>query len=171
MRWRVELQFLGIIYSENSLDLFRHADIIEVKGCECMDITELLKRKKLTKYRLAVESGVPHATLSDIICGKTRIEKCSGETLYKLSTVLGVRIEDLIRDSIQQSAIEKSYETGLPIYLQNDLDAYKEGLRTKSTLLDCLWGELYGSINTAEISEGSITPEHAAYLRKKFLSL
>ena len=136
-----------------------------------MDITELLKRKKLTKDRLAVESGVPHATLSDIICGKTRIEKCSGETLYKLSTVLGVRIEDLIRDSIQQSAIEKSYETGLPIYLQNDLDAYKEGLRKKSTLLDCLWGELYGSINTAEISEGSITPEHAAYLRKKFLSL
>lgn len=136
-----------------------------------MDITELLKRKKLTKYRLAVESGVPHATLSDIICGKTRIEKCSGETLYKLSTVLGVRIEDLIRDSIQQAAIEKSYETGLPIYLQNDLDAYKEGLRTKSTLMDCLWGELYGSINTAEISEGSIIPEHAAYLRKKFLSL
>ena len=136
-----------------------------------MDITELLKRKKMTKYRLAVESGVPHATLSDILCGKTRIEKCSGETLYKLSTVLGVRIEDLIRDSIQQAAIEKSYETGLPIYLQNDLDAYKEGLRTKSTLLDCLWGELYGSINTAEISEGSITQEHAAYLRKKFLSL
>ena len=136
-----------------------------------MDITELLKRKKLTKYRLAVESGVPHATLSDIICGKTRIEKCSGETLYKLSTVLGVRIEDLIRDSIQQAAIEKSYETGLPIYLQNDLDAYKEGLRTKSTLMDCLWGELYGSINTAEISEVSITPEHTAYLRKKFLCL
>ena len=132
-----------------------------------MIITELLERKKLTKYRLAIESGVPHSTLNDIISGRTRIEKSSGETLFKLSTVLGVSIEELISDSIEQAAIEKSYETGLPDYLQNDLDAYKDGLKHQSPLLDCLWGELYGSINTAEISEGSITPEHAAYLRKK----
>ena len=134
-----------------------------------MIITELLERKKLTKYRLAIESGVPHSTLNDIISGRTRIEKSSGETLFKLSTVLGVSIEELISDSIEQAAIEKSYETGLPDYLQNDLDAYKDGLKHQSPLLDCLWGELYGSINTAEISEGSITPDHAAYLRKKYL--
>lgn len=134
-----------------------------------MIITELLERKKLTKYCLAIESGVPHSTLNDIISGRTRIEKSSGETLFKLSTVLGVSIEELISDSIEQAAIEKSYETGLPDYLQNDLDAYKDGLKHQSPLLDCLWGELYGSINTAEISEGSITPEHAAYLRKKYL--
>ena len=112
---------------------------------------------------------MPHSTLNDIISGRTRIEKSSGETLFKLSTVLGVSIEELISDSIEQAAIEKSYETGLPDYLQNDLDAYKDGLKHQSPLLDCLWGELYGSINTAEISEGSITPEHAAYLRKKYL--
>ena len=134
-----------------------------------MTITELLERKKLTKYRLAIESEVTHSTLNDIISGRTRIEKSSGETLFKLSTVLGVSIEELISDSIEQAAIEKSYETGLPDYLQNDLDAYKDGLKHQSPLLDCLWGELYGSINTAEISEGSITPEHAAYLRKKYL--
>lgn len=64
---------------------------------------------------------------------------------------------------------EKLYEQGLPDYLQHDLDAYKEGLRTHSSLLDCLWGELYGSINMAEISDGCISPEHADYLRKKFL--
>ena len=45
-----------------------------------MIITELLERKKLTKYRLAIESGVPHSTLNDIISGRTRIEKSSGET-------------------------------------------------------------------------------------------
>lgn len=64
---------------------------------------------------------------------------------------------------------EQAYEYGLPEYLQHDLDAYKEGLETNSSLLDCLWGELYGSINLAAISEGVITPEHADYLRKKFL--
>lgn len=68
-----------------------------------------------------------------------------------------------------QELRERSYEHGLPDYLQHDLDAFKEGLKTGSSLLDCLWGELYGSINMAEISDGVITPEHADYLRQKFL--
>ena len=32
---------------------------------------------------------------------------------------------------------ERSYEHGLPEYLQNDLDAYKDGLRNGSTIMDC----------------------------------
>lgn len=72
-------------------------------------------------------------------------------------------------DGICQTEHERAYEFGLPEYLQHDLDAYKEGLKTNSSLLDCLWGELYGSINMAEISDGVITPEHADYLRKKYL--
>ncbi len=61
------------------------------------------------------------------------------------------------------------YEHGLPEYLQHDLDMYKEGLRTNSNLLDCYWGELYGSINCAEIDDGVLTPDHANYLRKRYL--
>ena len=72
-------------------------------------------------------------------------------------------------DSIRKKELEKAYEFGLPEYLQHDLDAYKHGLETNSSLLDCLWGELYGSINMAEISDGIITSEHADYLRKKYL--
>lgn len=78
-----------------------------------------------------------------------------GMTKYRLSVSSGV-------------PREKSYEYGLPDYLQHDLDAYKKGLCEKSSLIDCLWGELYGSINMAEINDGAITPEHADYLRKKF---
>lgn len=62
-----------------------------------------------------------------------------------------------------------SYEYGLPSYLQQDLDAFKIAREQGSMLLDCLWGELYGSINMAEISDGLITPEHADYLRQKYL--
>ena len=134
-----------------------------------MLISTILKEKHMTQYKLAVQSGVPQSTLSDIMNGKTRIEKCSGETLYKLSLVLGVTIEELIQDSIERAAIERSWEHGLPEYLQNELDAYKKGLEEKSSLLDCLWGELYGSINCAEINDRSITSEHAQYLRDKFL--
>ena len=64
---------------------------------------------------------------------------------------------------------ERAYEYGLPEYLQHELDAYKEGLKTGSTLMDCLWGELYGSINAALINDGAITPLQADYLRKKYL--
>lgn len=134
-----------------------------------MIIEELIVKRNFTKYRLAVEAGIPHATLSDICSGKTRIEKCSAETVYKLAKVLNVPMELLTEDGIRQAERERAYEYGLPEYLQHDLDAYKEGLKNKSTLLDCLWGELYGSINLAQINEGAITEAHADYLRKKYL--
>ncbi len=134
-----------------------------------MIIEELLDKCNMTKYRLAVQSGIPHATLSDICSGKTRLEKCSAETVYKLAKVLNVSMELLTEDGIREAEREQSYEYGLPEYLQHDLDAYKKGLRVHSSLLDCLWGELYGSINMAEVSEGEITPEHADYLRQKYL--
>jgi len=63
----------------------------------------------------------------------------------------------------------RAWEHGLPAYLQHDLDAYKEGFLNGSTLIDCLWCELYGSINGAEIDDQAITHEHAQYLRDKYL--
>lgn len=134
-----------------------------------MTLDDFLAKRGMTKYRLAVQSGLPHATLSDICSGKTKLEKCSAETVYKLAKALQVPMEELTEAGLRQTQREQAYEFGLPDYLQHDLDAYKEGLRTHSSLLDCLWSELYGSINLAEISEGVITPEHADYLRKKFL--
>ena len=134
-----------------------------------MIIDDLLEKRDMTKYRLAMQSGIPHATLNDICSGKTKLEKCSAETVYKLAKTLNVPMEILTENGIRQSERERAYEYGLPEYLQHDLDAYKEGLRSHSGLLDCLWGELYGIINMAAISEGVITPEHADYLRQKYL--
>lgn len=134
-----------------------------------MKIIELMEKMGFTKYRLAVEAGIPHTTLIDICSGKTKIEKCSAETIYKIAKALNVNMEVLVRDSIIKNEMEYSYEHGLPKYLQHDLDEYKKGLKNNSTLIDCLWGELYGSINIAEISEQAITHEHAEYLRKKYL--
>lgn len=142
-----------------------------------MQISEIIMQNGMTKYRLAKLSGVPHATLNDLCSGKTHIEKCSGETLYRLAKALDVPIELLLETAMEQkiqfeqaqNLKERSYEFGLPGYLQQDLDAFKEGLKTKSSLLDCLWGELYSSLNIAEINEGAITPEHADYLRVKYL--
>ncbi len=134
-----------------------------------MLIEDLLAKRGITKYRLAVQAGIPHTTLNDICSGKTKLEKCSAETVYKLAKALGVSMELLTEGGIRLSERECAYEYGLPDYLQHDLDAYKDGLKSNSSLLDCLWGELYGSINMAQISDGIITPEHADYLRKKYL--
>ena len=157
------------------LTLSRYTDIMMM--VIVMNINEIIVQTGMTKYRLQKLSGVPHATLNDLCSGKTRIEKCSAETLYRLAKALGVSMETLLEDTMEEKLRieriiilrEKSYEYGLPDYLQRDLDAYKEGLKKKSSLLDCLWSELYGSINIAEINEGAITPEHADYLRSKFL--
>ena len=48
-----------------------------------MIIEDLLAKRDMTKYRLAVQAGIPHATLNDICSGKTKLEKCSAETVYK----------------------------------------------------------------------------------------
>lgn len=134
-----------------------------------MIIDNLIKKQHISKYRLAITAEIPYATLNDICNGKTKLEKCSAETVYKLSKALGIPMELLTEDGLRQTEREQSYEYGLPEYLQNDLDAYKQGLKDRSELLDCLWGELYSSINIAEISDGVITHEHATYLRNKYL--
>lgn len=134
-----------------------------------MFIEDLLAKRKMTKYQLEVTTGMSHMTLTDIYYGKAKLEDCPAETIDKLAGALGVSKEMLIESGRREMKREKTYESGLPEYLQHDLDAYKEGLRTKSNILDCLWGELYGSINMAEISDGVITSEHADYLRQKYL--
>ncbi|HJD13606.1 MAG TPA: helix-turn-helix transcriptional regulator [Candidatus Ruminococcus avistercoris] len=61
-----------------------------------MIINELMKNKKLTRYRLAKDSGIAYTTINDICSGKARLEKCSAETIYRISKVLGVSMESLI---------------------------------------------------------------------------
>jgi len=61
-----------------------------------MYINELLARNGITKYQLSKNSGIPHTTINDICSGKTKIGKCSAETIYKLSKVLKISMEELI---------------------------------------------------------------------------
>jgi hypothetical protein len=61
--------------------------------------------------------------------------------------------------------LDETYlEKGLPPFLQRDLDAYKN----EDGPWDCLWCELYGSINSALYSN-EISNEQAVYLRRTYL--
>lgn len=147
----------------------------DVEGGAILYIKNVMDRNKLSQYRLSEIADIPKATLSDIINGKTKIEKCSAITLYKLSKALDVSMNDIMEKCLYEEKMQEeliaSYEYGLPNYLQHDLDMYKEGLKNKSSLIDCFWNELYSSINIAEISERVITKQHANYLRNKFLGI
>lgn len=134
-----------------------------------MMINDLLNEKNMSMYQLAKNAGVAYSTVNKICNEELKLEKCHAETVYKIAGALGVSMDDLVQDAIFKTYREESYEHSLPPYLQHDLDAFKEGLKNHSSLLDCLWGELYGSINSALIDDRLITEEHADYLRKKYL--
>ena len=62
----------------------------------------ILKEKNMTMYQCAKLSGIPYTTLSEVVRGKTRIEKCSAETVYKLSKTLHVSMEELMELSVEE---------------------------------------------------------------------
>ena len=68
-----------------------------------MTLQEMVREKNMTRYQLSQRSGIPWATLSDIWTGKTRLERCSGGTLVKLSGTLGITVEELIALDVETS--------------------------------------------------------------------
>lgn len=59
-------------------------------------INDILHEKSFSKYRLSKLSGVPYTTINDICSGKADIRKCNVDTVYKIATVLGVTVEELL---------------------------------------------------------------------------
>jgi DNA-binding Xre family transcriptional regulator len=141
-----------------------------------MTIMELLKEKGLSRYSLSKYSGIPWATLSDLCSGKTSLNRCTGQTLSKLSEALDLSIEEILELSAEPSDVskdgkptDKTYlETNLSQHLTKAINEYIQGEKDNVSYLDCLWGELYGSIN-ADFWSGCITEEQANYLRTKYL--
>nr|MDE5966865.1 helix-turn-helix domain-containing protein [Lachnospiraceae bacterium] len=68
-----------------------------------MELTSLLREKQLSVYQCAKESSVPYTTLLDIVKGKTRIEKCTAETIYKLAKTLNVAMEELLAECFREN--------------------------------------------------------------------
>lgn len=136
-----------------------------------MTLQQVMKEKGLTRYQLSKTSGIPWATLSDLCSGRTKLERCSGNTLMKLSGALGLSLEQLLALKVEEKrppAETDAQEAGLPADLQKAIREYLEGERTHSKHLDCPWDELYGSINANQWG-GEISPAQADYLRSKYL--
>ena len=61
-----------------------------------MTIQEIMASKGISRYRLSKNSGIPYTTINDIYSGKAQLEKCSAETIYKISKELEVSMEELL---------------------------------------------------------------------------
>ena len=78
-------------------------------------------------------------------------------------------MEDKIRQELD-ALNKKRFESNLSWHLQNAIDELIVGEKDNVTYLDCLWCEVYGSIN-ADYWSGVISFEQAKYLRKKYLGI
>lgn len=65
-------------------------------------INAAIERKGITKYRLAKSCGIPYSTISDICNGKTQLEKCSAETVYRIAKELEVSMELLLESHLDK---------------------------------------------------------------------
>ena len=77
-----------------------------------MTIQDILQEKNMSVYRLAKTSQIPYATVNDICNGKTRLEKCSAETVYRLAHALNIAMEELLAPCfIKRSSFENFKST------------------------------------------------------------
>ncbi len=68
-----------------------------------MKLCDLIQEKNLSIYRLSKNSGIPYATLNDIVNDKARLEKCKAETVYRLAKKeLDLSMEDLLAPYISK---------------------------------------------------------------------
>jgi len=58
----------------------------------------------------------------------------------------------------------------LPVFLENDIRALEEGIKNNSSIMDCLYCEVQGSINLA-LYNNEITEHEAKILRTRYLGL
>jgi len=130
-----------------------------------MTFSDLLIDKDYTTYKLSKDSGVALTTIYDIESGKSNLLDCKGRVLLKIANTLNVSMEYLL--NLEQEPYNKSYEYGLPPFLEDGIKNLKKYKRNKS-LYECYYGEVNSSINVCEV-DNLITKEQATYLRKKYL--
>lgn len=82
-----------------------------------MYLNDIMREKNISQYRLSKESGVAQATISDICSGKAKIEKCSADTLYRISKVLNVSMESLIEQAMAQK--NNPHRTSFEVFKSN----------------------------------------------------
>lgn len=103
-------------FQQISLTILRSTDTMVTEVIR-MYLKKILSEKNMSQYMLSKRSGVPQSTISEICSGKAKIEKCSADTLYKISKTLNVTMESLIESEIK--AHNEPYRTSFEVFKSN----------------------------------------------------
>ena len=133
-----------------------------------MTIWERLDQMNLSRYQLARACGLSWAEVSDLCMGKQPLPQCGDETLERLAQAMGLSRQELLELETGPQALALDPESGLPGFVRQSIKNLLQGELEQVSHLDCLYDDLYGSINAAQWG-GEITMEQADYLRKKYL--
>lgn|GEM_PF-987476 len=102
-----------------------------------MSLNEVMEQRQISIYKLSKSAGIPYATLHDVCAGKSRLEKCSADTVYKLATTLGVSMETLLEPSMnRRQEFEEFLKEQAKIVAENNpelLKVYLFGSRADGT--------------------------------------
>lgn len=108
-----------------------------------MNIQDLLQQRNISKYRLSQKSGIPYTTLNDLCNGKTRLEKCTAETVYKLAKELDLSMESLLTPSMEDRCSFELFKSNVCHRLKQlgDVDFLIEILEADDIrrYYDCQW--------------------------------
>lgn len=61
-----------------------------------MIINDLLEKKKMSRYMLAIKAEIPQSTILDICSGKANLNDCKAGTLHKIAKVLNVTTDYIL---------------------------------------------------------------------------
>lgn len=85
-----------------------------------MALRELLKTRNMSVYQCSKKSRVPYTTLAELVNGKTKIGRCSAETVYKLSKVFHVTMEELLDlANYETNESDEPYRNSFEIFKSN----------------------------------------------------
>ena len=76
-----------------------------------MTLKRMLEEKRMSVYRLAKMSGVPYATCNDIVNGKTSLERCSAETVYKMAKALDTSMENILAPYLEKRCSFENFKS------------------------------------------------------------
>ena len=133
-----------------------------------MTIWERLEQLNLSWYQLTQACGLSWAEVSGLCMGKQPLSQCGDETIEKLAQAMGLSRQELLELETGPQASALDPESGLPGFVRQSIENLLQGELEQVSHLDCLYDDLYGSINAAQWG-GDITREQADYLRKKYL--
>ena len=126
-------QYQIALYPLDIITVYRYdIRIRKARGMSTTMINELLKKQNMSIYRLSQNSKIPYMTLNDICTGKTRLEKCSAETVYRLAKELHISMEDLLAPCFEKRCSFELFKSNVCHQLKElgDIDFLIETLKT-----------------------------------------